>query len=161
MGYALLGIAALVFLAGVGAQLAFAAIFGPGAGPGGAADSVAVQSAEVVAVYASSCMAAAAASPGALGTLTVSMDSAGASIALPAGAGCVTTAAPGGGRYVFASAKLQPGLGAYLMNTTQGSKLWHQVTVTGQAVSLSGGTVSTVPASIPAGSILHWSQVAH
>lgn len=161
MGYVLLGIAALLVLAGVGAQLAFAAIFGPGAGQEGAADSLAVQAAEAMAVYASGCMAAASASPGLIGSLSVSLDTGGATIALPAGAGCLTTAAPGGGRFVFASAKLQPGMAAYLMKSTNGSWAWNQVVTPGKAVSLSGGIEAAVPTAIPEGSILHWSQVSH
>lgn len=161
MGYVLLGIAALVFLAGVGAQLAYAAVFAPGAGDQGMADSLAVQTAEAVAVYASGCMAAAASNPGVIGNLQVSMNADGATVVLPADASCVTTAGPSGGRYVFASAKLERGMAAYLMKTTQGSTLWHQVITQGQAVSLSGGIVAAVPAAIPAGSILNWSQVSH
>lgn len=151
-----------LFLVGIGAQFALQAGSAPGAGPAGIAEARALVAAGSVQRFSSGCIAAATSSPGLVASsLTVSGAlPGGGSVALPAGASCMTTTTPAGGRYVYAFATFQPGMAHHLMNDTYQSATWFRVLSSGQAQRISDGATVAVPSSIPAGSVLNWVQLA-
>jgi len=158
--YGFIALAAAVFMAGVGALYQLQAATAPKAGVNGQAEVAAAASAERVGSFGAACIKAAQAAPGAVSpALPVTQGAGGATITPPADANCMTTSAPGGGRYVFASAKMVPGVSFYLRRNTDASAAWYSVPFAGQAVSLTSGQVYAIPASIPTGSVLNWVQL--
>jgi hypothetical protein len=160
--FAFFGMAMALFLVGVGAQFALLAASAPGVGPTGIAESRAMVAAGAVQRFSSDCIAAATITPGLVATsISVSMDlQGGGSLQLPAGASCMTTVAPTGGRFVYASAQFTPGMVQQLMADTYQSATWFRVLAPGQAQRISDGVTVAVPPSIPAGSVLNWVQLS-
>jgi len=134
----------------------------PGGGPLGLANGRAAAEAQAVAVFAAGCQATAAASPGLLAeSIPVTLGVAGgASLALPEGAGCAASSAPGG-RFIFAHAKNKPGMAHEILRVTSGSAIWFRVLSPGTATRISDGQQIPVPSSIPAGTVLSMVQVSN
>ncbi|MGF6440608.1 hypothetical protein [Paraburkholderia youngii] len=130
--------------------------------PGSAAwpmhqDAIATITAQQSEVFASACLTAALTARGVVSQqMTVVMP---AGTLAPASAVCATTAAPGGGRYVYAYSAMPSGMSANILKDTYSNPSWYRVSVAGQAANLVTGLVSAVPATIPVGDIVQWLQV--
>lgn len=156
MGYMLLPIFTTLFFVGMTMQMQQLTNTGQGAGFSGARETVALVRAQTVETYAAACIEAAYAAPGVIsGNLPVVLP---AGVIPPTGSGCITTAGPPGGRYVYAYAPNSPGAISQVSGDSGGNFAWYQVLVAGQAVNASTGTVTSVPQSIPVASLLEWVQ---
>lgn len=161
MGYIIWPFAVLLFLLGVSAQLSQQAEALPGAGLAGRSDVLAGVTAQSAQRFAAACINAAAASPGLISTgvaVTTSIPG-GATVAAPANAGCMTTAAGGTTRNVLAFMTVAPGAAAQVLRDSGTSAAWYRVTTTGQAINLLNGAAWGVPSSIQVGALVAWVQV--
>lgn len=161
MGYVILPFAVLLFLLGVSAQLGQQAQALPGAGLAGQADQLAGIAAQSAQRFAAACVTTAAASPGLIATsiaVTTSIPG-GATVAAPAGAGCMTTSAGGTTRNVLAFMSVPSGAAAQVLRESGASASWYRVTTAGQAVNLLTGAAWGVPSSIQVGALVDWVQV--
>lgn len=154
-------LAVLLFLFGLSAQLSQQAQAVPGAGVAGLADHVAGAAAQAAQRYAAACVTSAVASPGLISnSLTVNTSIVGgATVATPAGAGCMTTSAGGATRNVLAYMSAPPGSAARVLRESGASASWYRVTASGQAVNLLTGATWGVPSSIQVGALVDWVQV--
>lgn len=157
MGFAVLPMIVALFFAGVAMQAGQLAGSVNGSGDVGLMENRAVARAQQAEVFGSACVDAATASPGLVSAnITVSLPS---GVTVPNGAICMASAAAGGGRNVYAYLPTAPGAAGRIVSDTQTNVAWLRVSAPGQAVNLVTGAVSTVPASIPQGSLLDWVQV--
>lgn len=161
MGYVILPFAVLLFLLGVSAQFGQQAQALPGAGLAGRADQLASVTAQSAQRFAAACITTAVASPGLISaSIPVPTSIAGgATVAAPAGAGCMTTSAGGTTRNVLAFMSAPPGAAAQVLRESGASASWYRVTASGQAVNLLTGAAWGVPVSIQVGALVDWVQV--
>lgn len=154
MAFAVLPLMVVVFwlsLSVIGWQQAQAV---PGAGPAGMLEARAIVTAQRAEMFGTSCVAAALAAPGALSqSLPVTLPP---GVVLPAGAVCMTTAAPGNGRNVYALLPAQPGAFGRVRSDTQSNIAWFRVVSAGSAFNLATGEMTAVPSTIPVGYLLNW-----
>lgn len=156
MGYMLLPFFTSLFFVGLTMQMGQMTNSGPGAGLSGAKETASLVRAQAVETYAAACVEAAYAAPGVVsGNLPVVLP---AGVIAPTGSGCITTAGPPGGRYVYAYGPNTPGAMSQVAGDSGGNAAWYQVRIAGQAVNASTGTVTNVPQVIPVGSLLEWVQ---
>ncbi|WP_224081681.1 hypothetical protein [Cupriavidus laharis] len=153
----MLPIAAVLFCAGIMAQGWQLAQAMPGAGLPGRMESVATVTAQQAQAYGAACVTTAGATPGLVGASVVPLLPSGMTV--PAGAGCMAVAKPGGGRDVYGYVPVSSGASAALLGSTGGSLGWFRVRSQGTAVNISTGTAYSVPASIPIGALVHWVQL--
>ncbi|WP_434716303.1 hypothetical protein [Paraburkholderia sp. A3RO-2L] len=152
----LLPIFTSLFFVGLTMQMQQMTNSGQGAGFSGARETAALVHAQTVETFAAACVEAAYAAPGVISAnLPVVLP---AGVIAPAGSGCITTAGPPGGRYVYAYAPNSPGAISQVSDDSGGNAAWYQVLVAGQAVNAVTGTVTTIPQSIPVASLLEWVQ---
>ena len=157
MGFAILPMVIALFFAGIATQAGQLARAVNGAGDVGLMENRAVVTAQRAEVFGSACVDAATATPGLVSAnVPVNLP---AGVNLPSGALCMTSAAAGGGRDVYAYLPAAPGAAGRIVADTQTNVAWARVAAQGQAVNLVTGAVSAVPASIPVGSLLDWVQV--
>ena len=157
MAFALLPLAAVMLLFGLGIQAFQLADSVPGAGPAGQMETRSVVSSQQAAMFGTACVSTALAQRGAISpNMTVTLP---AGVLLPAGAVCMTTA-NGSGRNVYGYLPAAPGAAGKLLADAQGGNNWFVIRAAGVAVSLAGGNTMSVPTTIPVSSLLNWVQTS-
>lgn len=156
MGFQLLPMVVVVFFLGVMTQLVQLSGAVPGAGVAGRAESLAQVTAQQAEAFGVVCLNKALATPGAISaSIAVTMP---AGVLVPRNAVCTTTAGPAGSRNVLAYMPGAAGAPGRIVADTASNSTWFSVQATG-AVSLNTGLPSPLPAAIPVGYLLNWSQV--
>lgn len=157
MSFAWVPMAIMLFFAGLIAQAFDSAQAVPGAGTAGQLQAVARVRAQQIAAFSSACSQAATASPGLVSTnITVALPN---GVAIPPSATCMTTPAPGGGRYVYGWMPANGGAAAQAFALTQNNRAWWRVTATGTGTSMTDGQTLAFPPSITAPAIVSFTQV--
>lgn len=157
MGFALLPLFLLVFWMGLSNQQFGLAQAVPGAGLAGQMQSIARVRGQQAAVYGQACEYAASSAPGLISaSIAVTLPS---GVAAPAGAFCMTTA-NGSGRNIYAVIPLStPGSSSQANALTQYNAAWWRVTQGGLGSSMTSGVTQPLPATIPAPSLVDWTQI--
>jgi hypothetical protein len=157
MAFAILPFAAIMLLFGLGIQATQLADSVPGAGLAGQMETRSLVSSQQAAMFGTACVNAAIAQTGVISpSIAVTLP---AGVLLPASAVCMTTP-NGSGRNVYAYLPAAPGAAGRLIADSLGSGNWFAVRTTGVAVNLSAGNSMPVPATIPVGSLLNWTQTS-
>jgi hypothetical protein len=154
----LLAPVAVAFLClGIMAQMGQLATAIPGAGQVGRMDVLATSRAQLALVFGSACVDVAMASPGLIDA-NIPVAKLPAGVSTPVNSVCMTTAAGGAARNVYAYVPGVSGSAGQLASYSGASQLWYRVTSTGVAVNVSNGVSAAVPGSIPLNSLLLWTQ---
>ncbi|MBB6592752.1 hypothetical protein LBW62_08165 [Ralstonia solanacearum] len=157
MAFAILPFAAIMLLFGLGMQASQLADSVPGAGLAGQMETRSLVSSQQAAMFGTACLNAAIAQPGAVSpSIAVTLP---AGVLLPLAAVCMTMS-NGSGRNVYAYLPAAPGAAGRLLADSLGSGNWFAVRAAGVAVNLSVGNTMPVPATIPVGSLLNWTQTS-
>jgi hypothetical protein len=158
MGYLLLPIAMVLFYVGLSSQAGQLTGSLPGAGQAGRMDVVSVVRAQQAETFGASCIEQASATAGLISANIAPVLPSG--VVVPTKAVCMTTAATAGARNIFAFVPSVPGAAGAVAADTNMNDSWFQVQTLGTAINLVSGQASTVPTSIPAGSLLQWIQTS-
>ena len=157
MSFAWVPMALMIFFAGLIAQAFDTAQAVPGAGAAGQMQAVARVRAQQIAVFSSACSQAATASQGLVSpNIAVALPN---GVAIAPGNSCMTTSAPGGGRYVYAWMPANGGTSAQVYAITQSDRAWWRVTATGIGTNMTDAQTLAFPASITAPAIVRFTQV--
>ncbi|MFP3637926.1 hypothetical protein [Paraburkholderia sp. SIMBA_054] len=152
MGFALLPLAVVLFFAGLTMEAMQFASAAPGSGQLARQDSLAAVAALQAEAFSTACLNAALATPGSVSSnIAVALP---VGVTAPANAECMTTAGPAGSRYVYSYVPSVPGEAGQIASDTAMSELWLRGLGQGNAASLATGQMTTVPATIPAGTVV-------
>ncbi|MDF3883108.1 hypothetical protein [Cupriavidus basilensis] len=155
MRFALLPLITVLIWCGFSMQAWQLSQAAPHAGVPGGMQAKAQVSSDQAILFGSMCIEVAAAAPGLISNaIAVTLPT---GVALPAGATCMTTPAPGG-RNVYAYIPAAPGATGILMRDSQMNSAWHRVRSAGVAANLVTGQLVAVPPTIPVGSLVDWVQ---